>query len=248
MHAAEGDVIVVADGELYFGASFARLVVTRSGSPFTIPSTARLLVHGNGTVAGVATSTALLSMSCDAPKLLCRVGSPAVEYTFGAVHAVVVTRSGVFIGSERGAFVVRDGVAMQIAAVDEPVRTLAASSTGGTIAAGTDNRLWLIDAELARVRRWEWVTNVTSGSGGVIDDAITALRWDDTDGALLIGTSSCVNRLAADGTVSRIGANEGLPVSSVTYLATARGAPNSGVGSGPERCVFIYRYILNEFC
>ena len=234
LHEAEGDTIVIAQsGELFLGPSFDPLIVSRSGSQFTMPSTAILLVHANGTVVGVATSTALLSMSCDAPKLRCTVGAaPEVEHAFGAVHAGAVTTSGVFIGSERGAFVVRDGVANQIANVDAPVRTLAASTSGGTLAAGTDSRLYLIDAELARVRRWEWVTNVTAGAGGVIDDAITALRWDDTDGALLVGTVSCVNRLAKDGTVSRIGASEGLPVRSVTAVASARGAPNSGGGDG----------------
>lgn len=68
---------------------------------------------------------------------------------------------------------------------------LAYSAAKQEVALGNASKLLLLDASLASsapnpsavqfpLRRWLWVTNITSGAGGEIDDIITVLAYDDT--------------------------------------------------------------------
>ena len=67
---------------------------------------------------------------------------------------------------------------------------------------------------------WEWASDVSSGAGGVYDDAITALLNDDSDGGLLyVGTPCCLNVRAPTGVVTRVAGHEGLPWGNITSLA-----------------------------
>jgi hypothetical protein len=133
---------------------------------------------------------------------------------------------------------------------------------GGLLALGNATKLALHTPRGALLR-WEWVSNVTSGDGGVYDGPITALAFDGS-GYLYAGTACCVNVRAPGGAVSRVARPQGLPWGNVTALAvdgasaawprprvwvgTTRGAvlydpgaPNGGAG-GALRQRFRYFY------
>ena len=138
----------------------------------------------------------------------------------------------------------------------------AAAGGGGLLALGNSTKLALYTPR-GVLKRWEWVSNVTSGDGGVYDGPITALAFDGS-GFLYAGTACCVNVRAPGGAVSRLARPQGLPWGNVTALAvdgasaawprprvwvgTTRGAvlydpgaPNSGAG-GALRQRFRYFY------
>jgi hypothetical protein len=67
--------------------------------------------------------------------------------------------------------------------------------------------------------RWEWVTYVPEGAGGVIDDAITAMVFDDVSGVLYVGNPTCLNVRYPNSTFTRIVGLDGLPYNQITALA-----------------------------
>ena len=76
------------------------------------------------------------------------------------------------------------------------------------------------------LRRWEWVTRVSTGQGGVIDDIVTCLCYASeanttasSDGLLYIGTESGLNTFdPRTDFFGRVAADEGLPNTNVTRL------------------------------
>ena len=129
-----------------------------------------------------------------------------------------------------------------------------AASGRGLVAAGNSERLWLLDEESGAVVRWEWVSDVPSGQGGVIGDAVRGLAWGDvllqsagdtvhgeggghygagglthdhsSEPSLFVGTQSCINVRDANGAFVRVDADDGLPVSNVTSIAAATSKSN----------------------
>ena len=53
-----------------------------------------------------------------------------------------------------------------------------------TVVAGNSEKLWFLGYDDNEVKRWEWVTDVATSSGGVIDDTITALSFVPTQFSL----------------------------------------------------------------
>ena len=91
-----------------------------------------------------------------------------------------------------------------------------AQTKSGTIllAAGTFDKLYLLDASDGSLLRWEWTTDIATESGGVMDDAVTSLLfapWKDDAGALLIGNPTCLNVLYSNGTFARVDGDDGMP-------------------------------------
>ena len=114
--------------------------------------------------------------------------------------------------------------------LSEPVAALAARARGGLfgaeIAAGSADKLWVFALagapSIARLERFEWTTDVGGERGGAIDDAISALAYDDESGALFIGTASALNVRALDGTITRragVDAGDDLPCANMSSLA-----------------------------
>jgi hypothetical protein len=102
--------------------------------------------------------------------------------------------------------------------------------------------------------RWEWVTLVSVGSGGPIDDIITSLAFDDAavtpgqNGPILyIGNPSCLNVaiLPPIGTdpfvapvIYRVGGPEGLPYGNITSAVIDLSSP-PGRNPGSPRRLFL---------
>jgi hypothetical protein len=84
-------------------------------------------------------------------------------------------------------------------------------------AVATRRRLYQYDLKTTQLLRWDWITDVVTGQGGVIDDQPTALSYAP-DGTLWIGTASCLNVLYNDDTVSRFAGKDGLPMSNHTAI------------------------------
>jgi hypothetical protein len=58
------------------------------------------------------------------------------------------------------------------------------AALGEVALANSSKVLYLSDATLAQ-SWWDWVTDVATGDGGVFDDAVTALAYDDASGGVL---------------------------------------------------------------
>lgn len=97
---------------------------------------------------------------------------------------------------------------------------IATSVALNEVAMGNASRIAYLDGTTLRVTRWEWVTNVQQGWGAPVDDAVTALVYDDAggDARLYIGNPTCLNVRYANGTYLRIAGPQGLPMNNITSL------------------------------
>lgn len=92
---------------------------------------------------------------------------------------------------------------------------------------------------------FEWVSVVSTGTGGVYDNEVTALGFvppfdgslsacsgdgeaDEFAGALVVGTKSVLNVRWANGTVVRVPGWAGLPMGNITSVAAQRGLDAAG--------------------
>ena len=119
---------------------------------------------------------------------------------------------------------------------------VAHSAALGEVALGNASKVvYLDDASLA-TRWWDWVTDIPSGDGGVYDDAITALIYDDASGGVLYaGSQTCINVRTPLGVVTRVAAHEGLPWGNVTSLALNVGYwPRTRLWVGTSRGVLLF--------
>lgn len=82
--------------------------------------------------------------------------------------------------------------------------------------------------DLTQWVNWEWTTNITSGAGGVYDDAVTSLAYDEASGSLYVGMVECLNVRDKTGAVWRLGAQDGLPWGNITSLAVDGVSSNGG--------------------
>ena len=220
------------------------------------------LVGRADAIIALVTSGTIHRVSC----LLSGSGSTCKIHTtvtaaLGSVRATAATASAVWLASQNGLFLHRDGTRVATKLLVDGVAAVAASGRG-LVAAGNSERLWLLDEESGAVVRWEWVSDVPSGQGGVIGDAVRGLAWGDvllqsagdtvhgeggghygagglthdhsSEPSLFVGTQSCINVRDARGAFVRVDADDGLPVSNVTSIAAARGpsgAPQLWVGT-----------------
>lgn len=74
----------------------------------------------------------------------------------------------------------------------------------------------------AKVLRFEWVTIVYLGLGGVLDDTVTALEYDAC-GTLWIGNAVCLNVMYPNGTFARF---DGLDVSTAEWCKPSCALPS----------------------
>ena len=209
------------------------------------------LVGRADAIIALVTSGTIHRVSC----LLSGSGSTCKIHTtvtaaLGSVRATAATASAVWLASQNGLFLHRDGTRVATKLLVDGVAAVAASGRG-LVAAGNSERLWLLDEESGAVVRWEWVSDVPSGQGGVIGDAVRGLAWGDvllqsagdtvhgeggghygagglthdhsSEPSLFVGTQSCINVRDARGAFVRVDADDGLPVSNVTSIAAARG-------------------------
>ena len=102
------------------------------------------------------------------------------------------------------------------------------------VVAGNSEKLWFLGYDDNEVKRWEWVTDVATSSGGVIDDTITALSFvptqfslppsrktseSDCKNDIFIGNPSSLNIMYCNGSVYTTDGDHGLPDNNITSLA-----------------------------
>ena len=110
----------------------------------------------------------------------------------------------------------------------DTVWAVAYGSADGIVAAGNAQKLFLYDAastskaagdvalgrrvaaDLLQPFRWEWVTLVATGTGGVVDDMITGMAFD-TAGRLYVANPTCLNVRARNGSFGPVSGLQGLP-------------------------------------
>ena len=103
-----------------------------------------------------------------------------------------------------------------------------------TVVAGNSEKLWFLGYDDNEVKRWEWVTDVATSSGGVIDDTITAISFvptqfslppsrktseSDCKNDIFIGNPSSLNIMYCNGSVYTTDGDHGLPYNNITSLA-----------------------------
>ena len=186
------------------------------------------LVTSNRVLTAIVTPTAIHRLTrCDLdPKTggTCQLAAP-VPGQFGTVHAAVAAEDGsaLWIAAQNGLFVHRSSAAkMPKRVLMTPISAVAAA-VNGLIVAGNDAKLWHLNASTTAVMRWEWVTDVQQGWGGVVDDRVTDMAFarDMAAPDLYIGNPTCLNVWSGTRhTYTRVGADEGLPFGNITTVLT----------------------------
>lgn len=110
------------------------------------------------------------------------------------------------------------------------VNAVSASAALSMVAAGNNTAMMLYDMLSLSLVRWEWVSDVVSGAGGVYDDVTTALAFDHD--ILYAGNPTCLNVRYPNASVYRFSDLEGLPSTNITALAVdVSSAPLRPAGS-----------------
>ncbi len=164
------------------------------------------------------------------------------------VHAVTAGPDGIlFIASEAGIFHLAATTTMSTAstagahsyqaAVLRPVTlpkggaalSVAYSPVLGLLAVGSDQVVAVYTMEDARstptLSRWEWVTRLSDEAGGAYDGPALDIAFDHVDGTLFVATPTCVNLRHPNGSISRLGWQEGSPLNGSTVVTVS--APGS---------------------
>ena len=217
------------------------LVAAASGAVF-------LLAPGGAALFALDCSAALLSCNVTALPLPAPLPGPIVS---GATAYASVTAGGCVTvwaagGSAVAAYDV-DIAARRVAALPGlpfafGATAVAYSAVLSEIALGNASKVVFIPAAApGTISYWEWVTDIASGDGGVYDDAVTALAYDDASGGLLyVGSPTCLNVRTPSGVVSRIAAHEGLPWGNVSSLSLNLAGPRTRLWVGTSRGVLLY--------
>eukprot|EP00939_MAST-03C_sp_MAST-3C-sp1_P001762 g1762.t1 len=174
------------------------------------------------------------AFNCEWRNVKCTIDGEVTPFPSSAVIRVSdLTRGGdtpeVWIATARtGLFVYRNN---SIEHVLKDVELNAVEVVNDTlVVTGGPDKLYFLDkqhdeeggnekknAAAAVLRRWEWVTKVSTGQGGVIDDTIRSLHFATASGVLYIGTESGLNTFNLQtGFFGRVGADQGLPQANIT--------------------------------
>ena len=134
--------------------------------------------------------------------------------TIGHVNDIAIKDNEAWIATESGLWLFRENLILdrilsngEILAIDIDDR--------GVVYAASKEKFYIVSSKERRVIRWEWVSNVQTGQGGVINDVITSIRFvSSKNRTVYIGTRLGLTVLNLnDSTFSNL--NRGvLPVSS----------------------------------
>ena len=241
---AEGGAVVSGNGGPFFSPAGneelwypIKLTGDAENSTASSDGAMRLVARADSIVA-LATIRAIHRVSCvlDRSDSACTTRA-TIAVSLGELQATAATVSAVWLASMQGLFRHCDGAQTAARLLVDGVAAVAASGRG-LVAAGNSERLWLLDEESGAVVRWEWVSDVPSGQGGVVGDAIRTLAWGapvpyggsdglQSDGGssslscLFVGTQSCINVRDASGAFLRVDADDGLPVSNAREISIA---------------------------
>lgn len=205
-------------------------------SGLAVPQGARVAVDPvAGSVLAVATSTGVTTVSCALSLAVgpsCKAG-PTYSFPVGAVNDLAVSTPSVpafdlWIASANGLVLfdsTNAAAPFSLLVSNASFAAVAYSAVRDEVAVGNGDRVWYVQASTAVVQRFDWVTVVADGAGGVYDDAVTALAYDEGTGALYVGNPTALNVRYQNGTVDRVNGIQGLPYNNITALAVQR-VPN----------------------
>ena len=198
----------------------------------------------------IATPSAFYFVSCS--EALCSIVDVAGADLGAVTDMAVVPGSSLtaYIASPAGGFMYEFGAGLQLLQA-EPPTAVAYYAAGSTVAFGGSLNVYLY-VNNTMVRR-DWVTNVTTGTGGVYDGPVTSMAFD-AYGWLFVGTTAAVNILFPNQTVNHLSRFQGLPYNETTSVAiehstqflwvgTAMGAARWNRTDGSWRYFYLQRYL-----
>lgn len=242
--------VVLAEGKMFFGPAFAAVAFDQAD----LPGGSRLVAF-NGALVGFASPDQFCSLSCSfsASQSSCKAIDCKAFGSRGDINDVAAsldqTKAGevtrVWCVGTAGLLTVAIDAAGKIGQVQEvqgmstlPLLSVAVSGNAAsgsasppTVVVGSSEKLWHIDYFNAeRIMRFEWVTDIESGAGGVLSSTVTSLAFsnDFNGGAdLFIGTQNNLNvRFGDNGTYTTVNGDKGLPTSNITCIAFATAVRN----------------------
>ena len=261
----QGQSLILSDGNFYFGESFEKVLIegTSSGISFSGNGTKIENVDDeNGViVASTPTETCILLCAFSEKTSTCTINNCA-KIELGIVYAIASSKDMVenlynlWIGSDAGLmkFTVNNDykivkVSENLLDAKDPILSVevsgnynskeikhaSGSSNVPIVIAGNSEKLWYVDYKENFVRRWEWVTDVATSSGGIIDDVITSMAFvpvsfmstitnTNNPNSLLqydifIGNLASINIMYLNGSVYTINGDHGLPYNNITSVA-----------------------------
>ena len=198
----------------------------------------------------IATPDAFYFVSCS--EALCSIVDVAGA-DFGAVTDMTVVPGSsltAYIASPAGGYMYEFGSGLQLLQA-EPPTAVAYYPAGSMLAFGGSLNVYLY-VNNTMVRR-DWVTNVTTGTGGVYDGPVTSMAFDKY-GWLFVGTTAAVNILFPNQTVNHLSRFQGLPYNETTsvsieyntqylWVGTTKGAARWNRTDGSWRYFYLQRYL-----
>lgn len=245
-----GVLLLGTDGDLHFAHDqgggiygFALVVV-----PLPTPANACRLGDFNGSWAAAVCPGMAALVSCR-NGLSCSLTTTVTDQPWRTVHAVLATTDALYVSSDEGLYHISGKDVTQL--VPEATFVLQALD-GARVVAATLARVYFFDGQ--QLQRYDWVTNSTSGAGGVYDERVRAMVYQANAQTLYLGTDSALNIQTADGVVLRYSGLEGLPYNQSTamaltadgqqlWLGTKRGAARWDIKANNWRYFYGPRYL-----
>ena len=261
--AVKEGAVIVSNGHLFFGKAFALVQLNHA-----LPPSSKLVVW-DGHLVAVASPDEMCTLSCsfDDPQAPACKTVVCEKVSMGAIHSVAVSADKtqassvtqqVWVASDGGLTTARldHGKILDIKTVSSlstlPLLSVAVSGDmvdsqiNPVLVVGNSEKLWFLNYQNAeKVLRFEWVTDIPSGAGGVVSSTIETMAFysepvpiEDAKqpkldlANLYIGTQNNLNvRFGQNSSFATINGDHGLPTSNITSIAFAKTRATVG---GPD--------------
>ena len=188
--------------------------------PQTFPQQGRLVLTPAGALSAIVSPAAVRLLACSKGACV----SKAVPAGFGEVSdaaCIPASTSGcqsIWVAASTGLWEVDLSTGSVRRVTAAPQTAVAAAADGSQVFSGGQRFVSHWTPTPPKLVRREWVTNVTSGEGGVYDGVVTAMTMAP-DGTLFVATPQALNVRYANRTVVRVAGLQGLVVGNLTSVA-----------------------------
>ena len=142
-----------------------------------------------------------------------------VQHNLAGVKDACFDGNQLWLASANGTATITTGSKHVMALPDDREATAVACRTGAQHAfSGGPGTVQTFDAASGELKRWEWVTNLTSNAGGVYDGPVSSMVLAST-GELHVAPPVAINTRHTNGTVSRFDFQQGLPMNETQLVA-----------------------------
>jgi len=213
-------LFISSDGKLFSGNDFEPIrIINESGHEIEHLPPSKLMFWDENSVF-VAHSQGVAIMNCQCQTFRCILESTTPNKHFGGINDISISNNNTaWIATESGlwSFSLSDHSLIHILNTTN-LKAIDVDDDRGFVFVGGNDKFYILNSKERQVTRWEWVSNVETGQGGVINDVITSLCVVPSNRTLYIGTRLGITILDLD-SYTFMNLDRGvLPFSNVTSL------------------------------